>query len=188
MLQQRGNAALTQLKAHQSLGAALLDVVQHNLFREAKLPTLAHALQVLLLIPGAYIARESVCLLGHPQLSAKNLVRFLNRPVDRRRPVAIVGREDSARPQDAPRGMEFLYSLNRLNVATSRAKCLAIIVASPELFEPECQSPDQMKLANALCRFREMATRLDLAASGGQATTGAPQWPNLAVSDPLAST
>ena len=28
-------------------------------------------------------------------------------------------------PQDAPRGMEFLYSLNRLNVATSRARCLA---------------------------------------------------------------
>ena len=26
-------------------------------------------------------------------------------------------------PEDAPRGMEFLYSLNRLNVATSRARC-----------------------------------------------------------------
>jgi len=25
--------------------------------------------------------------------------------------------------EDAPRGMNFLYSLNRLNVATSRAKC-----------------------------------------------------------------
>ena len=29
---------------------------------------------------------------------------------------------------DAPRGMEFLYSLNRLNVATSRAKCLSVMV------------------------------------------------------------
>src|SRR5262249_42795775 len=36
----------------------------------------------------------------------------------------------TSRPEDAPRGMEFLYSLNRLNVATSRARCLAILVAS----------------------------------------------------------
>ena len=58
---------------------------------------------------------------------------------------------------DAPRGMEFLYSLNRLNVATSRAKCLCILVGSPALFEPECRTPRQMQLANAFCRFLEIA-------------------------------
>jgi superfamily I DNA and/or RNA helicase len=63
----------------------------------------------------------------------------------------------TSRPEDAPRGMEFLYSLNRLNVATSRARCAAILVASPRLFEPECRTPRQMKLANALCRYRELA-------------------------------
>jgi uncharacterized protein len=63
----------------------------------------------------------------------------------------------TSRPEDAPRGMEFLYSLNRLNVATSRARCAAIVVASPRLFEPECRTPRQMLLANALCRFRELA-------------------------------
>jgi uncharacterized protein len=63
----------------------------------------------------------------------------------------------TSRPEDAPRGMEFLYSANRLNVATSRARCAVFLVASPRLFEPECRSPRQMKLANALCRFREMA-------------------------------
>ena len=36
---------------------------------------------------------------------------------------------------DAPRGMEFLYSANRLNVATSRARCLCVMVACPRLFE-----------------------------------------------------
>jgi uncharacterized protein len=61
---------------------------------------------------------------------------------------------------DAPRGMEFLYSLNRLNVATSRARCLCILVSSPRLFEPECRTPRQMELANAFCRFLEMATVL----------------------------
>ena len=64
----------------------------------------------------------------------------------------------TSRPEDAPRGMEFLYSLNRLNVATSRARCAVFLVASPRLFEPECRTPRQMQLANALCRFREMAT------------------------------
>ena len=43
-------------------------------------------------------------------------------------PVVIYSMATS-RPEDAPRGMEFLYSLNRLNVATSRARCAAIIVA-----------------------------------------------------------
>lgn len=71
-------------------------------------------------------------------------------------PVVIYSMTTSA-PEDAPRGMEFLYSLNRLNVATSRARCVCIIVASHRLFEPECKSPRQMRLANALCRYAEVA-------------------------------
>jgi len=61
---------------------------------------------------------------------------------------------------DAPRGMEFLYSLNRLNVATSRAKCICVLVASPRVFEVECRTPRQMQLANAFCRYLEMAKPL----------------------------
>ena len=52
----------------------------------------------------------------------------------------------TSRPEDAPRGMEFLYNLNRLNVATSRAQCACVLVASPALFEPECRTPRQMQL------------------------------------------
>jgi predicted RecB family nuclease len=58
---------------------------------------------------------------------------------------------------DAPRGMEFLYSLNRLNVASSRAQCLCVLVASPMVFEAGCRTPEQMRLANAYCRYRELA-------------------------------
>jgi uncharacterized protein len=61
---------------------------------------------------------------------------------------------------DAPRGMNFLYSLNRLNVATSRARCLCILVCSPALFEAECRTPHQMQMANAFCRYLEMASEL----------------------------
>jgi uncharacterized protein len=60
-------------------------------------------------------------------------------------------------PEDAPRGMEFLYSLNRLNVAVSRARCVAVIVASPALFQVQCKTPRQIELANAFCRYLEMA-------------------------------
>lgn len=59
---------------------------------------------------------------------------------------------------DAPRGMEFLYSPNRLNVATSRAKCLSILVGSPSVFEADCRTPRQMQLANAFCRYLEIAS------------------------------
>jgi len=75
-------------------------------------------------------------------------------------PVVIYSLTTSS-PEDAPRGMEFLYSLNRLNVATSRAMSAVIVVGSPKLFEPECRSPRQMQLANALCAYLEMAKRVD---------------------------
>ena len=54
--------------------------------------------------------------------------------------------------------MEFLYSLHRLNVATSRARCVAAIVASPALLTPPCRTPEQMRLANPFCRFLELAS------------------------------
>ena len=77
-------------------------------------------------------------------------------------PVVIYSLTTSS-PEDAPRGMEFLYSLNRLNVATSRAMSNVILVGNPRLFEPECRNPRQMKLANALCRYLELASVVDAA-------------------------
>lgn len=64
----------------------------------------------------------------------------------------------SSTPEDAPRGMTFLYDPHRFNVATSRARCVVIVVASPRLFEPECRTPGQMAMANGLCRYRELAS------------------------------
>jgi uncharacterized protein len=60
-------------------------------------------------------------------------------------------------PQDAPRGMAFLYDPHRFNVATSRARGAVIVVASPALFEADCRTPEQMRWANGLCRYREVA-------------------------------
>lgn len=53
--------------------------------------------------------------------------------------------------EDLPRNIEFLYSKNRLNVAISRAKGLAILIANPALMEISCKTPEQMALVNTLC-------------------------------------
>jgi uncharacterized protein len=63
----------------------------------------------------------------------------------------------SSSAEDAPRGMEFLYSLNRLNVATSRAEAIVVLVASPELTRARCKTPRQLRLANAMCTYLELA-------------------------------
>ena len=59
--------------------------------------------------------------------------------------------------EDVPRTLDFLFSRNRLNVAVSRAMCLACIVASPRLLESRARTIEQMRLINSLCRFAEMA-------------------------------
>lgn len=59
--------------------------------------------------------------------------------------------------EDVPRGMEFLYSTNRLNVAISRARALALVVGSPRLLAVHCRSVEQLRLANGLCRLVELA-------------------------------
>jgi uncharacterized protein len=51
---------------------------------------------------------------------------------------------------ELPRNIEFLFSKNRLNVAISRAKCLAVLVSSPDLLSIQCKTPEQMRLVNTL--------------------------------------
>jgi uncharacterized protein len=54
-----------------------------------------------------------------------------------------------------PRFIEFLYSKNRLNVAISRAKCLALFIANPALMAINCATPEEMSLVNTLCWVQE---------------------------------
>jgi uncharacterized protein len=63
----------------------------------------------------------------------------------------------SSSGDDIPRSLEFLFSRNRLNVAISRARCLAYLVCSPRLLEVDARTIEHMRLANALCRFVEIA-------------------------------
>ena len=52
----------------------------------------------------------------------------------------------------SPRGIEFLFSRNRLNVAISRAETMAVVVGHPALPRTKCSSVDQMRLLNMYCR------------------------------------
>jgi len=53
--------------------------------------------------------------------------------------------------EDSPRGADFLLDPNRLNVAISRAKSLAVIVGNPGLIAARCRTIREMELANLFC-------------------------------------
>ena len=57
---------------------------------------------------------------------------------------------------DLPRDLAFLFSRNRLNVAISRARALAVLVASPKLLQVRCKDAAEMRMVNGVARFIEM--------------------------------
>lgn len=63
----------------------------------------------------------------------------------------------SSSAEDAPRGMDFLFDMHRLNVAISRARAMAIMVGSPTLLDAATGKPESVPLINAYCRFTETA-------------------------------
>jgi uncharacterized protein len=89
------------------------------------------------------------------------------RRLQRRLPQIRVGTVDKFQGQEAgvvifsmcassgdasPRGIEFLFSRNRLNVAISRAETMAVVVGHPALARTTCSTVDQMRLLNMYCR------------------------------------
>ena len=72
-------------------------------------------------------------------------------------PVCLVSMTASS-VEETPRGMDFLFSLNRINVAVSRAKGLALVFGSPRLREAKCDTIEQMRLVNTLCALPELVS------------------------------
>jgi uncharacterized protein len=60
--------------------------------------------------------------------------------------------------EDMPRGPEFLFSRNRLNVAVSRARCLAYLVCTEQLLNSRARTIDEMRLIGTLSAFVEYAS------------------------------
>lgn len=104
------------------------------------------------LVVAPYNAQVGAILRAVPEARVGTVDKFQGQEA----PISIYSMTTST-PEDAPRGMDFLYSRNRLNVATSRARCIAVVVATPALLRVRARTPQQMRLANALCLFVEMA-------------------------------
>jgi predicted RecB family nuclease len=85
------------------------------------------------------------------------LVGTVDKFQGRQAPVVICTMTTSS-IEEVPRGLEFLLSRNRLNVAVSRAQAMAVVVGSPKLLTINCRSVEQLRLVNGLCRYVELAT------------------------------
>ena len=59
---------------------------------------------------------------------------------------------------DIPRGADFSFSRNRLNVAISRARAIAYLVCTDELLNSRAGDVESMKLIATLCAFVEQCT------------------------------
>jgi uncharacterized protein len=73
-------------------------------------------------------------------------------------PVCLVSMTASS-AEETSRGMEFLFSLNRINVAVSRAKGLALVFGAPRLREAKCSTIEQMQLVNTLCALPKLGEK-----------------------------
>ncbi|QRP47699.1 TM0106 family RecB-like putative nuclease [Amycolatopsis sp. FDAARGOS 1241] len=62
----------------------------------------------------------------------------------------VVTTMTSSSAVDLPRGLDFLLSRNRLNVALSRAQSVAVLVCSPHLLEADIRTVDQMRLVSGM--------------------------------------
>jgi len=74
-------------------------------------------------------------------------------------PVSIYSLATST-PEDMPRGLDFLFNINRLNVALSRARGLSIVIASPALLTAHCRKPEDIHRLNALCTVARIGAPL----------------------------
>jgi superfamily I DNA and/or RNA helicase len=64
---------------------------------------------------------------------------------------------------DVPRGLDFLFNRNRLNVAISRAQAMAVLVHSPRLLDADCKTLEAMELVDGACRLVELTGAADAA-------------------------
>lgn len=89
-------------------------------------------------------------------------------------PVVLVSMATSS-GDDLPRNIEFLYSRNRMNVAISRARCLAVIFANPRLLQIPCSTIEQMELVDGLCWAKQYADDQKAAVPTSSSMPAAPQ-------------
>ena len=71
-------------------------------------------------------------------------------------PVALLSMTSSS-AEETPRGLEFVFSRERINVAMSRGQALSIAFASPKLLQAQCSTVNQIRMMNPLCALESIA-------------------------------
>jgi predicted RecB family nuclease len=150
-VQHAGNTARS-LEEVKVIGEIVTDLLANGKWRNAKGQVLALTANDILVV-APYNAQVAALVEALPLL--QGLIGTVDRFQGQEAAVVIYSMTSST-PDDAPRGMEFLYDRHRFNVATSRARALCVLVGNPALFEPECRTPRQMQRANGLCRYLEL--------------------------------
>jgi uncharacterized protein len=148
-VEHRGN----QNKATEEISAISLivqELLSHANWADLKGETRRLAKKDILIV-APYNAQVAALCARLPDLNIGTVDKFQGQEA----PIVIYSMTSSS-VEDAPKGMSFLFNPNRLNVATSRAKSVCILVASPRLLESECKTIDQMRWANGLCTYVEM--------------------------------
>lgn len=74
--------------------------------------------------------------------------------------VVIVSLATSS-PEDLPRHVDFFYSKNRLNVAISRARTLAVVLMNPQLLQLDATSVEHLQMVNTLAWAKAHANNSD---------------------------
>lgn len=103
-----------------------------------------------ILIVAPYNAQVNALKLAFPSMRVGTVDKFQGQESA----ICLVSMTTSS-VEELPRDIEFLFSLNRLNVAISRAKALAIVFASPRLLDVPCRTVRDMTQVNTLCMLAE---------------------------------
>nr|WP_225953815.1 bifunctional RecB family nuclease/DEAD/DEAH box helicase [Kibdelosporangium phytohabitans] len=91
------------------------------------------------------VVRRALAQAGFEQTRVGTVDKFQGQEA----PVVLVTMTSSA-AVDLPRGLDFLLSRNRLNVALSRAQALAMLICSPRLVQADIRDVDQMRLVSGM--------------------------------------
>ncbi|WP_088287616.1 TM0106 family RecB-like putative nuclease [Kineosporia sp. A_224] len=175
----RGNAAVSPEEAHVVAGL-VAGLLGGGMWRDAddRLRPLTPD-EVLVLTPYNQHAQRVRQALASVPRGDEVLVGTVDK-LQGRQAAAVVYSLATSSAEQAPRGLEFLLSVNRFTVAVSRARALVAVVGSPDLLLAPVGGPADLRRLNALCAYVEQAQRLDLVAVGRQAssmppaTSGAP--------------
>jgi predicted RecB family nuclease len=116
------------------------------------------------------LADEDILVVAPYNLQARVVTRELQRAgfpgvrvgtVDRfqgQEAPVVIATMTSSSAVDLPRGLDFLLSRNRLNVALSRAQAVAVLVCSPRLVEADIRTVDQMRLVSGMIGLMNAAS------------------------------